>query len=145
MLGFLRTGANLPQDITLISQIAILLLLILGYKYVKEKKLKTHGLIMTIALILHTLTILFVMIPSFIIYFDVLLRNVFSLGSIITLVHAIAGILAELFGIILVFEWRFRSPPNMKCAKRKWMMRLLFALWTLALILGIGFYFYYYL
>lgn len=145
MSGILGTKADLPQDITLLSQIALLLILIVGYKLIKDKKLKTHGLIMSIAVLLHTITIFMVMIPSFIIHFDTLLKNAFSLGVIITWIHALAGITAELLGIVLIFEWKFQPPPKMTCIKRKWMMRPLFMLWTLALMLGIAFYMYYYL
>lgn len=117
----------------------------MGYKYIKEKQLKMHGLIMTSAVLLHTLTIFLVMIPSFVLYFDILLKRAFSLGVIITWIHAIVGIAVEVVGIILVLQWRFRSPSKMTCAKRKWIMRPLFMFWTLALILGIVFYIHYYL
>jgi membrane-associated HD superfamily phosphohydrolase len=145
MPGILGTNANLSQDLTFLSQIAILLILFVGYKYVKEKKFRTHGRLMTIAVILHSITIFWVMIPSFIIYFDILVSNIFTPGVIITWIHAIVGLLAEVFGLFLIIEWRFRPPPKMICARRKWMMRPLFLLWTLALILGIAFYSYYYL
>lgn len=56
----------------------------MGYKYIKEKQLKMHGLIMTSAVLLHTLIIFLVMIPSFVLYFDILLKRAFSLGVIIT-------------------------------------------------------------
>jgi hypothetical protein len=104
-----------------------------------------HGLIMTSSVLLHTLTIFLVMIPSFVLYFDVLLKRTFSFGVIITWIHTIVGIVVEVLGIILVLQWKFRSLSKMTCAKRKWMMRPLFMFWTLALISGIAFYMYYYL
>jgi hypothetical protein len=145
MSGFLGTTAELPQDITLLSQIAILLILIVGYKSVKDKKLQSHGLIMTAAVILHSLTIFLVMIPSFIIYFDVLLTSPFSTGILITWIHVIVGILAELLGVFLVLGWRFRPQLIKICIQRKRIMWPLLILWTLASILGIGFYVYFYL
>lgn len=145
MSGILGTNANLSQDITLLSQIAILLILLVGYKSVKDKKLLSHGRTMTAAVILHTLTIVPVMIPSFILYFDVLLTSPFSPGILITWIHVIVGLLAELLGVFLVSEWRFRPLSTMTCIKRKRVMGPLLMMWTSASILGIAFYVYYYL
>jgi len=114
-----------------------------GYKYIKDKKLRTHGLIMTTAVISHTITILFVMIPSFIINFEILIKNIFSPGVIITWIHTVVGILTEMLGIYIVLKQRLLH--RTACAKRKWIMKPLFILWTLASIMGILFYSYYYL
>jgi len=145
MSGILGTKASLIYDINLLLQIAILLLLLLGYKFKRDKNLMRHGLTMAVAVILHTIAILLVMIPSFITYFGILLRDTASPGVTITWVHAIMGILAEILGIFLVAIWRFRPQPKMACAKWRWLMKPLLALWTFALILGIAFYAYYYL
>jgi hypothetical protein len=144
MSGILGTKAEFSQDITLLSQIAILLILIVGYKSVKDKKLQSHGQIMFAAVMLHTLTIILVMIPSLILNFDVLLGS-FNPGILITWIHIIVGLLAELLGIFLVLEWRFRPLSTMTCIKRKKIMGPLFLMWTSATILGIAFYAYYYL
>jgi hypothetical protein len=133
-----------PQDITFLSQIAILLILIAGYIFVRDRKLKTHGLIMAVAVALHTITIFLVMVPSFVTYLDVLPMVTLSPIIIITLIHAIPGILTEVLGLILIVEWRFRPSPNMTCVKRKWLMTPLFMLWVFTLITGIIFYGYYY-
>jgi hypothetical protein len=132
------------QDITFLSQIGILLFLVVGYKFIKDRKLKTHGLIMTAAIAVHSITIFLVMVPSFITYLDVLTRTSFSPIGIITLIHVITGILTEILGIFLIVQWRFRPPPKMTCVKRKWLMTPLFILWVFTLILGIAFYIYYY-
>lgn len=133
-----------PQDITFLSQIAILLLLIVGYKFVRNRKLKTHGLIMTVAVALHTITIFLVMVPSFVSSLEVLQRVTLSPIIIITVIHAITGIVTEVLGLFLIAEWRFRPPPNITCVKKKWLMAPLLLLWTFTLIMGIVFYIYYY-
>ena len=145
MSGILGTRASLLYDINLLLQIATLLLLVLGYKYVKDNKLRRHGLTMAVATILHTSSVLLIMVPSFIAYFGILIGDFRNLGVIITWIHAVVGILTMMFGIYLVAIWRFQPPARMICARKKWLMRPTLALWAFALILGITFYAYYYL
>jgi len=133
-----------PQDITFLSQVATLLILIAGYKFVRDKKLKTHGLIMTVATFLHTFTIFWVMVPSLLTYLDGLLMTALSPIVLVLVIHVIAGIVTEILGVFLIVEWRFRPPPNMTCATKKWLMKPLIILWAFALILGMAFYIYYY-
>ncbi|UCH02070.1 MAG: hypothetical protein JSV20_09730 [Candidatus Bathyarchaeota archaeon] len=110
----------------------------------RDKKLKTHGLIMTVAVSLHTFTILWVMVPSLITYLGGFFTNALTPIVLVLMIHTIAGIVTEMLGVFLIVEWRFRPPPNMTCATKKWLMRPLITLWTFALILGIAFYVYYY-
>jgi len=144
MSGLLGTGADVLQDITLFLEVIILVLLLAGYILVRTKKLRHHGVIMSAAVILHTVTIFIVMVPSFVVYFEILLRDISSPGVIITWVHFVAGTLADVLGIFLVAEWRYRPSPKMTCVKRRRLMKLLLALWILALALGLAFYIYYY-
>jgi hypothetical protein len=116
----------------------------MGFKLIKDKKLRNHGVTMGIAVILHTIPIILVMIPSFLIYSNIMIKGISSPGVIITWVHVIAGVSAEILGIFLVAEWRFRLPPKMTCAKRRRLMIPALILWSFALILGIAFYVYYY-
>ena len=141
-MGILGTGAGLPNDITLLMQIAILLLLLLGYIYKRSGKLRKHGLIMGSAVILHLITIFAVMIPSFAINFSLLREP--SVGVIVTWIHVIIGATAIALGTRLVLSWRF-SNEVAECRKNKKVMRPLLVLWAASLILGIAFYFIYYL
>ena len=144
MPGFLGTKASFLSDITLISQIAILLLLLMGYRYKKARKLREHGLAMATAVLFHVVVIFLVMVPSLAKNVGAL-GNISSAGVIITWIHAIAGILAVIMGLFLVTAWRFTPPPYLACVKRKVFMRPLLILWVFVLILGISFYTYYYL
>lgn len=123
-------------------QIAVLFLLLIGYKFVREGKLRRHGLTMSAAVILHVAFILLVMVPSFVTFFGAL-ADVTSPGVIITWIHVLTGIYATVVGIYLVSAWRFQSEST--CMRRKNRMKPLLVLWTIALILGIAFYAYYYL
>jgi hypothetical protein len=134
-----------PQDITFLSQTAILFLLGIGYKLVKDRKLRSHGLVMTVAVSLHTISILILMVPSAASYLVALSRSTFNPLVITILIHSIAGVIAEIFGVFLVAEWRLRPPPYVVCARRKWVMKPLIALWVFSLISGVIFYAYSYL
>jgi len=143
MLGFFRAEAALQFDITLLLQIVVLLMVILGYNFARSREYRRHGLMMTSAVILHAVTILLVMVPSFVLNFGILVTEPTMPGVMITWVHAAAGIIALAMGIFLISNWGFRSESE--CMRRKRMMKPLLGLWVLALVLGISFYVYYYL
>jgi hypothetical protein len=144
MSGFLGTLAGVIIDFTLLLQIVILVVLVVGYKFKMDKKLRKHGMTMSAAVILHVISILTIMIPSMLKYSDLLLIDISSTPVIVTWIHATIGLLAATLGMFLVIEWRFRPPPEMRCAKRKRLMKPLLILWILALLLGITVYIYAY-
>lgn len=144
MPGFLGTAASVQADINLILQITILILLLVGRRLAKNKKLLVHGRTMGVLLVLHTAAILMIMIPSF-------LANRGALGQIsdprviVTWIHAVLGSSAEVLGVFLVSKWGFQSKAVKTCVTRKKYMNPTFALWGLSAILGIAFYVVYYL
>ena len=123
----------------LILQMIILFLLILGLPFARKrtekKNVTKHGYLTTSALVLHTVTILVVMVPS-------LYANFGSIGelsllpSIVVWLHATTGIVAEILGIILVASWASKPLQQMSCAKMKWLMRPTFTVWTVSLVVG---------
>ena len=129
-----------PLGNTVLSvQIVILFLLIIGLPFVNgrdsKKNVKRHGYLTALALLLHTVLIFVVMIPSF----DTSLGaigNLSILGSIDVWSHVILGTIAEISGIVLVGSWLYKSPSKMACAKnKKWMMPV-FVIWAVSLING---------
>lgn len=91
---------------------------------------------MKFVVVLNGGAILLVMGPSFVVNFDAVLGEVSSLSFPLTMVHHGIGLVAEILGVILAF----RKFGNV----RAW-MRFTFAIWLIALFMGIGFYFVYYL
>ena len=144
MLGFLGTGAGVQYDANLILQIAILVLLVIGRRLAKNRKLLTHGKAMGALLLLHTIAILLAMLPSFLTNFGSL-RNISDPRVIITWIHIILGTSAEALGVFLVSKWRFQPKSVAACVKRGSLMKSTFILWTLSAVLGIVFYIVYYL
>jgi hypothetical protein len=126
-------------NISLILQVVILFLLVLGLPFVKgtsgKKNLMRHGYLTALALILHTLLIFIVMIPTFSSGFaelgELSFPNAFNVWS-----HAILGTAAEILGFIVVGFWVSKSPSKMACARMKKVMLPLFIIWIISLING---------
>ena len=126
-------------NVTLSLQVAIMFLLILGLPFVRggrgKKNVMRHGYLTVVALILHTLLIFIVMVPSFI-------KGLSEVGSLSILSafdvwsHAVLGTVAEVLGLIMIVFW-FSKPLNeMRCTKmKKWMMPT-FIIWMISLING---------
>ena len=128
----------------MVLQIAVLIIL-MGSLFLKmKKKLQQHGLTMLIAVLLHTISILAVMIPTFISGFAV--AGAIDFGNInvlIAFLHATTGIIAELLGIVLIIVWRFQSSLH-SCSKKKTTMRFTLVIWLISLVLGIALFFRFY-
>lgn len=120
----------------LILQAIILIVLGLAiYARLKHSYVK-HAMLMGSGIVLHTVTIVAIMVPS-LLSMDVLLRNLLTGFALLTIVHATVGSLVELMGIWLVATWLSNTASVEKCFKRKNVMRVTIALWLTELILGI--------
>jgi hypothetical protein len=119
--------AGFLSNVSIALQFAILILLLVGNKFARDKKLMRHGQLMALAVGLHTVSITIVMIPSLINNVD-LLGNLYKSGSLTTWAHVVSGTLAEVWGIALVAMWGFQGPSKMTCKKRKRQMWSIFAL-----------------
>jgi hypothetical protein len=126
-------------NISLILQVVILFLLVLGLPFVKgaggKKNLLIHGYLTVLALILHTLLIFIVMIPAFSSGFAELGELSFLNASTVWS-HVILGTAAEILGFIVVGFWVSKSPSKMACGRMKALMLPLFIVWTISLING---------
>jgi len=122
--------------LNLILQAIILVVLGLAiYARLKHSYVK-HAMLMGSGIVLHTVTIVSIMVPS-LLSMDVLLRNLLTGFALLTIAHATVGSLVELMGIWLVATWLSNTASVEKCFKRKNVMRVTIALWLTELILGI--------
>ena len=126
-------------NISLILQVVILFLLVLGLPFARgfggKKNLMLHGYLTILALVLHTILIFIVMIPSFSSGLgelaDLSLLEAFNVWS-----HVILGTIAEILGFIVVVFWVSKSPAKMACGLMKALMLPLFIIWTISLVNG---------
>ena len=135
--GFFNPNATVQADVNLVFQIVIFLVLAVGLLMAKARRsFQKHGLILGVAVGLHTVSILIVMVPSL-----VASRGLFADLStnlaLVMLSHAVLGSLVEILGIYLVGAWA-ANPKNVQaCYKRKTAMRATVLLWLVELITGI--------
>lgn len=126
---------------TLLVQIVVFVLLIVGYQFKRQLQFRKHGVAMASAVIVHAVSIFAVMIPSFssVVSPTAVLPEPQQLVYAAGAIHAVTGILAFLLGLWLVVAWRFESNVQ-RCLKHKKVMRVTLALWLTALVLGIVLY-----
>jgi len=128
-------GGITIYDLNLILQLIIFALFLIGVYYVKRLEIGKHRLFMGAAILLNAILIFLIMGRSFFTYSSLLVEKFYEFGPSITWVHAIVGGLAEILGVTFLFK----HPRKI----RSW-MRMTATLWTVALLLGITFYIYYY-
>jgi hypothetical protein len=128
---------QLAVTISLVLQIVVLVLLFSSLALKGKKKFRQHGITMVIAVVLHTITILTVMLPSFVLgIIPYISTNATDTIAIIAAVHGITGIIAAVLGVWIVASWRLRASLQY-CAPKKKIMLVTLTLWVIALLLGI--------
>ena len=136
MAGFLGK-APLTSDIGLVLEIAVLILLFVArYKLARSGKTVAHGCTVTVAFVLHSISVIVVMIPSFARSLDIFISDFFSPAIIATWVHVPLGFVVLILVAYLISEWRFQS-PQVVCYRRVKLMRPLWLLWAFSVVLGI--------
>jgi uncharacterized membrane protein YozB (DUF420 family) len=128
---------TLIATLTLTLEIAVFVLLIVGFYYKRKLKFRLHGTVMASAVALHLITILGVMIPSFVLAVvpDYIIPEPLLLVSLVGLIHGIFGIIAISLGVYLVAAWGFKRNVQ-GCFPRKKIMLTAITLWLVALLLG---------
>ena len=122
--------------INLILQFAILGLIITSLVMKRRKMIRAHGITMLSAVVVHSITILAVMMPSFSSGLTPhILENFAKPISVISFFHGVTGLLAWLLGIWIVAAWHL-SPSTQACYRKKAAMQITLVLWLIALILG---------
>lgn len=145
--GFLGTGATFAADVNLLLQVALGAALILGVILAKHKRYKAHGVCQTTVLLSNLWLIGFEMWPSFREQVAVRLPRVLhSRYYAIATIHAALGATAELMGLYIVLVAGTNLvPPQLRFKDWKRWMRIELALWSLALIGGLGTYYRWYI
>ncbi|MCW4034361.1 MAG: hypothetical protein NWF03_03245, partial [Candidatus Bathyarchaeota archaeon] len=122
MLGIFGTGAYLQTDINLILQVAMFVVIGISLFYKSKKKFKIHGQTMGIALVLHIITFLAVMLPSFTDAYSYFTEYTSDLGVQTMWIHAVPGAITLILGLFLVVTWALRPSNVAACSKRKRIM-----------------------
>ncbi|MGA2767384.1 MAG: hypothetical protein ABSF24_03600 [Candidatus Bathyarchaeia archaeon] len=133
-MGLFNPNAVFLSDVNLLLQLAILVLLVLGFSFKRRGVYLKHGATMGIAVALHTFTIFAIMVPSLL-----ALTGSFEnlLAELVIFSHAVLGSLVELLGLYLVVAWVSHHQEVKVCLGNKKFMKPTMILWLLELALGI--------
>ena len=127
------------SEMNLILHIIILIVLFVSLELKYMKRLFWHGATMLIALVLHVISFVLVMWPSFRLFYP----YGYSTFSFITVAHAILGGATLILAIWLIASWHLQRSLK-PCSRRKKTMLLVFVIWIISLLLGILLYLYLY-
>jgi len=135
-MGLLGNAAPALADTSLVFQIAILVLLVVGWVVARNHRFGNHGILMVVAFAVHTITIVAVMVPSLAASRGIFQQGLNTIASVIG-VHIVTGSLAEILGLYMVGRWMLNSLNLRPCLKKKTQMRLTLIVWVIALIMGV--------
>ena len=128
-----------PGDASLVLQIVVFFLLILGLPFAKgigsKKNFMIHGYLTIFALILHIIGTLIVMVPSFGSGFAGL-SGLSFLSALIFWPHLILGTIAPILGFTIIGFWVSKPLSNMACLKMRKAMMPLLIIWAISLVFG---------
>jgi hypothetical protein len=135
----LATALDPVGNVTLVLQVTILFLLILGLPFVKgegsKKNLTRHGYLTALAVALHTVLIFVVMVPSFVRGFSELGgQSIVDIANIWS--HVVLGTVAEALGVFLIAAWLYKPPSMLACSRWKKLMMPTFVIWVISLVGG---------
>ncbi|MCL4430478.1 MAG: hypothetical protein M1167_06970 [Chloroflexi bacterium] len=126
---------------SLAIQLAVLFLLIYGYKLKRKLQFRQHGLAMSAAVFVHLAAVFAIMVPSFVLAVipEYITAHPFELASIVSLFHMVFGAAAISLGVWRVASWRFRKNFAGCFNKKKYMLSTMIV-WLVALSFGIALY-----
>lgn len=132
MSDLLSTSAPLSSDISVILQLVVMGLILVGFVVARRRSFMPHGVLMFIATLLNTVSILVVMIPVALRLGD---SSIIGLNMLFR-AHAVLGVIVAAAAIYLVADWRFQKPGPTCFQRKNWMLTLTLV-WMAELILGL--------
>ena len=126
----------MEATVSLVIQIIVLALLTVAVVLKNRKKFREHGILMTTSVVLHIITILYVMVPSFSSFFNSPGTIVIDVIVIISFIHVALGLIAVALGIWLTASWHFKTDLQ-RCFSNKKLMKPTLTMWVTAILLGL--------
>lgn len=137
-VGFLGTEAPLISDISLIVMLLTAALFTLGWRLAVLRRYEAHRRVQTAAVLLNSLDVLFVMVSSYVIFILPGIPARLGEGSYgITTVHALVGLVSLILGVYVVLVGNSLLPAKLRFTNYKPVMRVTYALYMLATVLGV--------
>jgi hypothetical protein len=134
--NILGTAAPLFSDVSLIIQVAVILVLSAAVYRAKGRLLLQHAYLMLACTALNTASVAFAMVP---VAWALVLGVALSGFLALVLVHAVTGVIVLAASYYLMWVWRLGKPGP--CFKQKNKMRLLTVAWVAEVAAGIAVYY----
>ena len=129
-----------PQS-NMLLQVFIFAILIYGTYIVKKKDFKKHCPLLTLAVALNAISIIFVMGPSFVTMVTALQFSAFLQPLVlISTFHSVIGVIVEVLGMLVILRMKNVIPVIPGFRNMKETMVLTMRMWLIAMILGIYIY-----
>jgi uncharacterized membrane protein YozB (DUF420 family) len=142
--GFLGTNANFAADMTLLASVIVAILFTVGLVLAIKGRYQAHRWVQTTAATFNAVFVLWLMVLPF---RDFIVRDFMGQRPpyfyYITTAHAIVGFVALVFGLFVVLRGNnfMLIPKPLRFNNYKLFMRISYALYMLATLLGIWVYF----
>ena len=139
--GFFGTSANFAADMTLVISILVAILFTYGFWLVRREKYQTHRWVQTTAAVLNAILVLWLMVLPF--------RDFVAPGLPerlderfywITTLHGVVGFSGLTLGLFVVLRGNELVPSFLKFSNYKLFMRVSYALYIFATLIGIAVY-----
>lgn len=127
------------RQYNLYFQIVFLAIVFVSLGLKQQKKFRLHGITMLAAVVLHLISVLPTMIPSYINLLPLVAGGTLNAAIIVFLIHGIIGVITIVLAVWIILTWRLRQSLKY-CAPKKNMMRVTIILWALTFILAVIFY-----
>jgi uncharacterized membrane protein YozB (DUF420 family) len=113
----------------------------LGWRLAILRRYEAHRRVQTAAVLLNSLDVLIVMVSSYVIFILPGIPARLGEGSYgITTVHALVGLVSLILGVYVVLVGNRLLPARLRFTNYKPVMRVTYALYMLATILGVAVY-----
>jgi uncharacterized membrane protein YozB (DUF420 family) len=136
--GFLGTSANFLADMTLVVSLLVAAVLTVGFALARRGDYRTHRVLQTAAVLTNAVLVLWLMILPF---RDFVVPGLPGrLGDrliAVTTLHAIVGGSALVLGLFVVLRANGLMPKPLRFQNYKRVMRVSYALYMLATLIGI--------
>ena len=135
----------LESIINMFLQLVILAVVTIGVVFAKRRSFQFHERIMSLAMVLVVISLVWWMGISLIENFNVLTESPFATGSLITIFHVIFGVLTTVLTVTIVYK-RIRASSHIRfrVKNRKTLMRATLLLWLITFALGLSFYLFFF-
>lgn len=139
--GFITARSSLGADLSLLAELVAVVLLTVGVIFAVRHDYRAHRAFQTAGVIVSLIPALLWMVPS--LWKNTLPDlpgNLSDSSQLLTVIHATVGVVAVVFGLVLVIRANQRMAAGASLSGYKTAMRAAYVLYVLGAVLGVAVY-----